>query len=592
MSHEFFATFARFLHIVHIVFHIGYVNQPEFEYSLLLFSALRCKMSLLETWGEVLQNRNQNYLKGAAILASASIFAKIISAIYKIPLFNIMDAEDAGTFQVTYNVFTFILAISTAGIPAALSRLVSSANASGNTKLAKRYFTVALPGFILIGLVAMLIMLFLAQDFADFMNNSSATTGIRVLAPAVFFACIIAVYRGYAQGHENMVPTAMSQIIEVICKAVFGIAAALLLVHWGYQTHIVAAGAITGVTIGLGLSVLLLIWYKRKMDRDAPVISDSVTMDTRSGLSIFGRIMKVSIPITMSSTFMSLMVVIDSRIVLGRLQTVLGFTEAQASAQFGVYALGLAIYNLPFAFVVPVSVSIFPAIAAAIAKGKKDESQIIMQSSLKLVNLISMPAAAGLMALAAPILLALYSQDTPLATNLLTVLGAASFFVCLQYITTATLQANGHERISLITFPIGAAVKISLAYFLSGNPDIGIIASPIGTLACFIVISALNIIFIVAKVKNRPSFRKVFIRPFLCSAIMAGASFGIYRLLYAVGSGIFAANRFAVSVYLAIAVLAGVCVYGALIIVSRTVTMDDMKLVPKGAKIARLLRIR
>jgi stage V sporulation protein B len=286
------------------------------------------------------------------------------------------------------------------------------------------------------------------------------------------------------------------------------------------------------------------------------------------------------------------MVVIDNSIVLGRLQSALGYTEHEASVLFGIYALPLTIYNLPPAIVVPVSISIIPAIAAAIAKGRGSDAGVIMQSSLKLVNLIAMPAAAGLMILATPILIALYNYDMQLATTMMIILGAASFFVCLQYITTAILQANGHERVALMTFPVGAIIKIALTWHLSGNPAFGIIASPIGTLACFIVISILNIIFIRARVKERPRFRTVFIRPLLCSAVMAGASYLVYELLYRLGAGVIGTGRFAVSFYLAVSIFAGMALYGLLIIRSRTITMDDLKLVPRGEKLAKVLKIK
>jgi len=543
-------------------------------------------------WGvELPDNRNQTYLKGAAILASASIIVRIISAIYKIPLFQIMDAEGRGIFYTTYNVFTLILTISTAGVPAALSRMISSANASGNSKLAKRYFSVAMPSFIIIGIVAMLVMFLFAENFASLMNNPPTAPGIRILSPAVFFVCIIAVYRGYAQGYENMIPTAISQITEVVCKAIIGIIAAIWLVNLGYATHIVSAGAMTGVTIGLGISVPLLVWYKQKLDRTI-VTSDAVGAEAPGSLTIFGRIMKVSLPITLSSAFISIMVLIDNFIVLGRLQDALGYTVEQANVQWGIYALSLTIYNFPLAIVVPISLSIIPAIAAAITRGKPGEAGTIMQSSLKLVTLIAMPASAGLMVLAAPILMALYEYDLPLATNILIILGAAAFFACLQYVTAAILQANGHERVTLLTFPIGAAFKIAIAYFLSGNPNFGIIASPIGTLVCFIVISVLNICFILVRVKEKPKFRKAFIRPLLCTAVMAAAAYLAYEALFWIGSNTIETNRIAVIVFLILSIIIAIIVYGASVILTRTVTTDDMKLVPKGAKLSKLLRIR
>lgn len=543
------------------------------------------------------ESKGQAYLKGAAILAVASVFVKIFGAIYKIPLFQdgVLGEEGTGDFQVTYSVYTLILTVSTAGVPAALSRMVSAARAKGELNLVRRYFSVALPAFALIGLVAMLFMFIFSEGMAELMNNSMAAPGIRVLAPAVFFACIIAVYRGYAQGVENMFPTAVSQMIEVICKTVFGIAVALWFVRLGFESHIVSAGAIVGVTIGLGLCVPVLVVFKRKIS--AGLLSGGDGADLPGRMSVFGRIMKVSVPITITASFMAIMVVIDNSIVLGRLQSALGFSEAEARALFGIYSRALTIYNLPPSLVVPVSISIIPAIAAALARKNAGEAGIIMQSSVKLVNLLAMPASAGLMVLASPILIALYNDSRQLTANMLIILGAASLFVCLQYITTAILQANGHERVALLTFPVGATLKIVIGYVLAGNPNFGITASPIGTLVCFIVITALNIVFIKLRVKERPRFGGVFLKPLFCSAVMAGAAILSYSLLYRLGLVILGPESFedigrlVVILLLAVSIFVGIAVYGLLIKVTRTVTLEDMKLVPKGEKLARMLHI-
>ena len=544
------------------------------------------------------ETTKQNYLKGAAILAAASIIVKIIGAIYKIPLFNILDDEGTGSFQVTYNVYTLILTISTAGIPAALSRLVSTASVSGDQGLVKRYFSVALPAFFIIGVIAMLAMFLFADSFAGMMNDPLAAPGIRVLAPAVMFVCIISVYRGYAQGFENMIPTAISQLVEVVCKAIVGFIAAVWLTRMNYASYMVSAGAILGVTVGLGLCIPVLVWYKRRLDRTLPAIDDSVGLPRV--WHVLGRIMKVSIPITLSASFMSIMTVIDTSVVLGRLKESIILTtgvseiaaETAARIQFGINTYGLTIYNLPPSIVVPVSVSIIPAIAAALARKRKGEAGGIMQSSVKLVNLIAMPAAAGIMVLATPILIALYNDYRQITSTVLLIQGAASFFVCLQYITTAILQANGYERVALMTFPIGAAIKIALGYFLVAIPSIGIIGSPIGTLSCFVIISALNIAFIMIRVKERPKFLGVFIKPLLCTAAMAGVAFVTYKLVSLLGPEIFGTRRFTTVVFLGAAILAGVAVYGVLIIVTRTVTKEDMMLVPKGEKLAKILRIK
>jgi len=560
----------------------------------------------------MLEQKKPNYLKGAAILAATGVFVKIVGAIYQIPILRVMGDEGAGYFHVTYMVYGFILAVSTAGVPVALSRLVSAAVARGNIPLVKRYYSVAMPAFIALGLVAMLLMFFFADGIADLMNTSLAAYGIRVLAPAVFFVCIISVFRGYAQGYQNMIPTAASQVVEVVSKAAFGIAVVFYLSSLNYEPHLVSAGAITGVTIGLGLCIPLMMWYKLRMDKpgqgdnpcvgdgsSAPLISeDSKKEELPSRTRILLRILKVSIPISLSASFMSIMGVVDTSVVSGRLQNALLMTESEAASLLGIFRKGLSIYNLPPSLVVPLAVSIIPAIAGAIAMERRDEARQITRSSVKLMNLFAMPACAGIMVLAGPILTALYYDPNQLAetvatmTTILTILGAASYFVCFQHMTIAVLQANGHERVALITFPIGAAVKITLSYFLVGNPDIGIIGSPVGTLACFAIIVTLNVLFITFKVKERFKLIDGFLKPLFCAVIMAVVAYFTYKGVYWLGSGLIGTGDKAVIIYLAFAILAGILSYVLLIIFTRAISKEDLKHVPKGDKLAKLLRVR
>jgi len=550
------------------------------------------------------ESRKPNFLKGAAILAVTGIFVKIVGAIYQIPILNVLGDEGAGYFHVTYMVYGLLLAISTAGVPVALSRLVSSAAANGNIPLIKRYYSVAMPAIIVIGIVVMSVMFFFADVLAEMMGSSLAATGIKVLAPAVFFVCMISVYRGYAQGFQNMIPTAASQVIEVVSKAVFGIIVAFYLAGSGYQAQFVSAGAITGVTIGLGLCVPVMMWYKKKIDRSNLVNGELGKCAENPSAALPGkkdtllRFLKVSITISLSASFMSIMGVIDTSVVSNRLQSALMLTESEAMSQLGIFRKGLSIYNLPPSLVMPLAVSIIPAIAAAVARKNKDEASAITQSSVKLTNLFAMPACIGIIILAGPILKALYNDpgQTPetvaTMTTILMILGAASYFVCLQHMTIATLQANGYERVALMTFPAGAAVRIALSYVLVAIPEIGIIGSPIGTLACFAVIVVLNIIFITIKVKESIKVISGFIKPLICALIMAAVAYLTYNGVYWFGSGIIGTGVNAVRLYLALSIFTGIIAYIVLVIFSKTITKEDLAYIPKGEKLAKLLRIR
>ncbi|MCL2820181.1 MAG: polysaccharide biosynthesis protein [Oscillospiraceae bacterium] len=551
------------------------------------------------------EQKKPNFLKGAAILAATGIFVRIVGAIYKIPLFNVLDDEGVGYFQITYTIYAMVLAISTAGVPVALSRLVSTAASKGDTALVKRYFSVAMPAFFIIGFTVMTVMLIFANDIAFLMGSSLAAPGIRVLAPAVFFVCIIAVFRGYAQGFENMVPTAVSQMIEVVSKAAIGIGVAFFLARMGYQAEYISAGSITGVTVGLGLSIPVMLWFKRKIDKkaqgtrgDGSAQGDGSALALPSRMRVFLRFMKVSIPISLTASLMSVMVLIDTRVVLGRLQSALMLTESQAAEQIGILSKGLTIYNLPSTLIVPLSISIIPAIATAIAQKNKSEAGRVTKSSVKLTNLFAMPASAGIMVLAGPILKALFDdpsqsvQTVTTMTTILVILGAASYFVSLQLLSVAVLQANGYERISLYTFPIGAVVKISLSYILVANPNLGIIGSSIGTLACFIIIVSLNFTIITVKVKERFSLINGFLKPLLCTLIMAAVAFSVYKGLFMLCSGFLGTGRMAVIIYLGVAILTGVLSYLVLIVLTRTIKKEDLAYVPKGEKLSEFLGLR
>jgi len=537
-----------------------------------------------------LAEKKTNYLRGAALLAATVAITKVIGAIYKIPLYNLLGDEGTAHFQVTYTIYNLLLTLSTAGIPVALSRLIAAALATNRPLQVKRYFSVGLSAFVVIGGVCMAIMLLLPQQLADLMGDPDVAMGVRALAPAVLFACAISVYRGYAQGHANMMPTAISQIMEVSCKLVFGIAIAWLLSAAGHDKATISAGAIIGVTIGLALAVPILMFYKVRMDRkkSAPTGAPDVPMSRRATLA---QIMKIGIPIMLGSSIMNIITLIDTKLVLLRLESGAGLLHDAAITLYGVYSKGLTMFALPSAFIVPVTVSVVPAISAALARRQGAEAREVMESSLKLTNLLAMPAAVGLSVLSAPVFQLLFPDSDPHGPSLLAVLAIASFFVCSQLITNAILQASGHERLALLSLPIGGVIKIAVNWFLVGTPTWNIMGAPVGTLACYVCITALNVLFILWKVPEPPNFLKISLRPAVCTACMGAAAWGVYGLA-ARFAGNLLHGRFGQLLILVGVIVLAVLIYAVLAILLRAVTREDMKLVPKGEKIAKILKIK
>ncbi len=534
--------------------------------------------------------KKASYLTGAAVLTATVAFTKVIGAIYKIPLFNLLGDEGSGHFNVMYNIYTLILTLSTAGVPVAISRLISEARAQDRPRQAARYYSVGLWTFTLVGIVGMAVMLLFGRSFAEFMSDPKVYLGVWVLAPAVFFACVLSPLRGWSQGRSDMVPTAISQIMEVLCKLIFGIAIAWYLKSQGYGVHIIAAGAIAGITIGLGLDVPILAILRRRAARREP---KPVTLDKpMSRIETLKKIVWVSVPIMLSSSVLNIINLVDSSLVRWRLGTGAGLSEQMVDVLYGVYSKGMTFFSVPNAFISPIGVAVVPVVAAAMASHDHKAAKTTIESSLRVTNLLAMPAAVGLFVLAGPIFEVVFPGSNEHGPALLSMLGIASYFVCAYLISNSILQATGHEKLALVALPVGGLLKIGINYVLVGNPAINISGAPVGTLACYMAITLLNSVFIAVTSPERPRLLRVTIRPLLCSALMGAAAWGVQGLcerwlLPALGGG-----RLAGAVCLAVTVLAAVFVYAVLIVLLRALTKEDILLLPKGEKLAKLLKIR
>ena len=200
------------------------------------------------------REKKSTFFGGAAILAAGIAIVKLIGAVYKIPLGNILGDEGFGHFNNAYVIYNLLLMVSTAGLPVALSKTISEANALGRRNQVHRVFNVALVTFFLLGAVSFAVMFLFAQPLADLQGDGMAVYAVQAIAPACFFVCVLSTFRGYAQGHSNMVPTAVSQIIEALGKLIIGLALAWFLVQQGMSSAFSAAGAIFGVTCGAASS--------------------------------------------------------------------------------------------------------------------------------------------------------------------------------------------------------------------------------------------------------------------------------------------------------------------------------------------------
>ncbi len=541
-------------------------------------------------------SKNQNYLHGAAILTIAVLIIKVLGAIYKIPMGNILGDEGFAHFNVAYNLYNVLLTLSTAGLPIALSKLVSEANSLERPVQIRKTFKVAIFAFIVLGAAGSLVMFFFPTELAIFMEDVEASQSVLAMAPAVMLVCVMSAFRGYTQGLSDMRPTSVSQVIEVAVKVFFGLGLVIILNRRGASLPILSAGAISGVSVGsliaclyMGIVAVRRMKSERLRVMETPSLTNSQTDSERT---ILRKLIRIGIPIALGSCVLSVITLINTKLVLGRLQDAAGFSYDQAKVLFGVYSKALTLYNLPAALITPLTISIIPAIAGFLARKQFGEAKNVIESSLRISTIIALPMAVGLSVMSSPIMDGLYYGSAEQGTALLAIMGAASFFVCLALMTTAILQAGGRERLPMYTMLIGGTMNILLNWFLVGNPDVNIYGAPIGTLLCYIVMSGLNLWFVINKMPEKPSLGKIFLKPMLSCAAMGAAAWIVYpAALKLLGAGPEPGRKIILLALLA-AIAVGVLVYGVMTIITRAITLDDMKLIPKGEKLAKLLHIR
>ena len=533
--------------------------------------------------------KRPSFLGGAAVLAAAVAIVKLIGAVYKIPLGNIIGDEGKAHFTVAYNIYNLLLTISTAGLPLAISKLTSEAHALGRENEKRKLFRTAIWLFFGLGTVFSLVMFFGSAQLASFMNDPLAFWSIRTLAPAVFCVCLLACMRGYTQGQGNMTPTAVSQILEALCKLGFGLSLAWYFLQLGRGVELAAAGAILGVTIGTVMSMLFLIFYLLT-HRDR---TQSLDVPDSSG-TLMKKVLLIGVPITLSNSAMSIITLIDSKIVLGRLESISSLLPETPTALYGQYTFGMDLINLPPSFVYPVTMSLIPFAAAAMARKDNAGANRIISSAFRLIAILAIPAGVGLSVLSGPILRMLYPAQPEAAAAAgphLQVLGIACIFICLMTLTNAILQSYGHERIPICTMIAGGITKIVMHYVLVGNPDINIHGAPISTLCCYLVICGLNLFFVWKYSPEKPKYLQLFTKPVVASVlmgVMAWAGYGLTLRVLTGGEYAYGASALATM----IGIGAGVVVYGVLVIALGILRAEDLQSVPKGQKLIKLLHLK
>ncbi len=573
------------------------------------------------------KNGSQAFLQGALILTISMLIVKVIGAVFKIPLFRILTAEGYGYFTAAYDLYNPLFTIATAGFPIAIAKMVSENITRKRFRDVRQIHKVSIPIFAVMGIVGFLLMFGGTFLYVQMIKMPNAKLVTLTLSPTILFACLMAIYRGYYEGMRNMIPTAISEVIEAVCKLTIGISASSFVLAKGmdeyykystvfgvhYETEAMArsailpyaaACAISGITVGSFVGfIYLFIKYKKSGD-GITKIDLKYSPKPMSVKKTVNRLVKIAIPVAIGALVMNIASLIDSILVNNRLYDVLNshgkilLTEYQGlitpeliaadkahTTLYGCYGTATTIMMLIPAITQTFGISALPTVTAAWTKGVYKEIKSSIESVMRVTMLVTIPAGLGLSVMAKPIMELLYLKannqpEVDVAASVLTTLGIAAIFTSTSTPLCSMLQAVGRVDLPVKLLSIGVVIKILLNYTLVGIPEINIQGAGVGTLICYIFITVSAIYLLCKETHVVPNMVTVFIKPLLssiCSALSAYISYNLFDKIMP--------QKISTILALFVAVL----VYVVALFLFRAITKKDIRMLPKGKKLVKVL---
>ena len=523
--------------------------------------------------------QRESFVGGAMALLVSSIVVKLLGALFKVPLTNLIGDSGMGLFSFAMQFFSLLFVVCAAGLPVAESHLVSEALALGDRRRARAVVVHAAMVFGAIALAMSVLLATFAPTICRLFGESvNAAFCLVAIAPAVFFVTLEAALRGWYQGTGNMIPTAISQVAEAIGKLIVGLALARLFLDRGFGITGAAVGAVIGVSCGELAAMSYLLWSARHGVGSA--------LHTRqNGPVVLPQLFRLMVPVTLGAAVMTVSGFLDMAVIYRRLPAA-GFSSEEVVAAYGAYTgMAMTLFNLPQALSNSVSVSVFPALSAAHARRNTAQVRRLTTSSLRLTLLVCLPCGAGLFVLSGPLLHVLFASQPRgvlTAEPLLRLLGIAEPLVGLSAVTTAILQSFGRPDLTVYSSAIGCAVKFAVSFRLAAVPEYNISAAPIGTLVCYSIILLLNLVSVVRLTGWLPPLGKAIFRPLVASCGMAAAAYRMYLALL---------PHIGLNAAVILSVCAAVPLYVLLLIALRALNAEDILPLPGGERLARLLRL-
>ena len=458
------------------------------------------------------------------MLSIAGILCKLIGVLFSIPL-NMISSKVATQFYLVYPTYTLLLTISSAGLPVAVSRLVAGYLANNDRRNAWNTFRCAVMTLFTIGLFFSVLMVLCNSLLVNMVGVEETSAGYYAIAPCVLIVCVLSAFRGLFQGQQNMVPTAVSQVMEQVGK----VALSLPLAALGLKRSVAAgaAGALLGITLSETIAlVYMAVRFYIKKEEFNRYPQDPEAHET-SRKTLLSRLVIISIPITVSACIIPFSQFIDSAMMIKRM-LVAGLLKPDAEAFYGLFtSVVIRLINIPTALALAISMSLVPAISAC--KAREDEAGIRRETNtgMRYAFIIGFPCSVGMSVLAKPIVSFFYSnvkdftpEKIQLASELLTFSAMTVVLFTVVQATSSILQGLRRQRIPMYTMIAGVAVKILLNYILIGTPGIHIHGGPYASIACYAIVMIINTVFVCKYTKMRFDLVGWVLRPGAAAAVM------------------------------------------------------------------------
>ena len=472
----------------------------------------------------------QSFLAGTMILAISNLLVKILGSVFRIPLGNLIGSDGLGYYQTAYPLFVFVLAISTSGMPTAISKMVAERTKLGKHKTAHKIFKLSLTMLSIMGVISFCLFFFGANILSNLLKDKNAYYSIRALSLALLIVPSVNAFKGYFQGRSNMLPTSLSQISEQFVRVFSGLFLAYILRPKGKPMS--AAGAAFGASLGgvIAFLVIVLIYFRNKKQIKKEIKNCDEVHEEHS-IDLIKEMLSIAIPIIIGSLVIPFMNTIDSAMVKERLMSG-GFSYSDANSLFGQYSgMAATIINLPQAITVSIAMSIVPAVSESfvVKDMKKLRHNIVLGTRLS--NLIAMPCFAGVMILSTPIMKLLYPNEPESAGAILFTMSFTIVLIALLQTFTAILQAIGKPMIPVINLMIASIFKLLLTYLLTSMPSINVKGAAIGTAVAYIIAMILDYLWIKKLLKVNFNLKNTFLKPFIISVVMGASVYLSYTLL-------------------------------------------------------------